>query len=478
MKVVFAAAEVAPFVKTGGLADVAGALPKALSAIGCRVIVVLPLYGSINAARLEKTGIAVPVNIGNQTYRGTVYKGRLDARTDVYFIHQQELYSRPNPYGDANGDYPDNDARFIYFNHAVLELCRQMKFRPDVIHVNDWHLALVPALLKHLPENDFLYGAPSVLSLHNLAYQGHFPPEAMKLTGLPESLFAPDGVEMYGKLAFLKSGILFADALTTVSPSYAKEILTPKYGFGLEGFLKRRKKSLSGILNGIDPAEWNPQTDRLIPARYGRKDLSGKAKCRAALLERFGLGNNPQWPVIGIVSRLIEQKGFDVVTKAAEELMKLGFYLIAVGTGQPEYEEFFRKLQASYPRRVGIFIGYDNALSHLTEAGSDLFLMPSLFEPCGLNQMYSLAYGTPPIVRATGGLKDSVENWRPAARKGTGFVFKEATPKSLVAAVKKGIATFHKKPEWRKLIENGMAKDFSWGKSAKLYLQLYKKVLP
>ena len=477
MKVVFSAAEVAPFVKTGGLADVAGSLPPALSAIGCEAIVVLPLYGSIKTDGLKKTAIAIAANMGNSTYQATVYKGRLGSRTSVYFISQHGLYSRPNPYGDQNGDYPDNALRFIFLNLAVLELLRQLKFRPDIIHVNDWHVALVPALLKNLPKADYLYGVRSVLSLHNLAYQGHFPPETMELTGLPASLLTADGVEMYGMLAFLKSGILFADALTAVSPSYAKEILSPELGFGLEKVLGKRKKSLAGILNGIDHDEWNPQKDQLIPAKFSRKDLSGKEKCRAALLKRFGLENDPKKPVIGIVSRLIEQKGFDLVAEVAEEMMKLDFYLVALGTGQPKYEEFFKALQAAHQDRVAVEIGYNNALTHLIEAGADMFLMPSVFEPCGMNQMYSMAYGTPPIVRATGGLKDSVEDWRPATGKGTGFVFDKADAKSLLAAVKRALKTFGKKAEWEKLVENGMAKDFSWKKSAELYLQLYKKVI-
>ncbi|MBI5178955.1 MAG: glycogen synthase GlgA [Nitrospinae bacterium] len=477
LKVLFASAEVMPFAKTGGLGDVAGALPKALNAIGCQCIVAMPLYGGIKRDGLEKTKLTIAVTLANSTYQATVFKSKLDAKTEIYFIAQQELFSRPNPYGTPAGDYPDNDARFTFFNRAVLELCRALRFKPDVIHVNDWHLGLVPVFLKNLPKRDYLNGAKSVLSLHNLAYQGLFPKESFRLCNLPDNLFGKSGVEMYGQLAFLKSGILFADALTAVSPTYAKEILAPELGFGLEKILQKRGKSLKGILNGIDPEEWNPETDRLIPHRYSRKNIAGKAKCRAALLDKFNLSNNPAWPVVGIVSRLIEQKGFDMVARAAEEMMKMDLYLVALGTGQPEYEEFFRGLQLMHPQKVGLQIGYDNAVAHQIEAGSDLFLMPSKFEPCGLNQMYSLAYGTVPIVRATGGLKDSVANWQPASRKGTGFVFKEASAPALLGALKKAVAAFANKKQWAKLVDNGMQQDFTWHKSAKLYLQLYKKVL-
>jgi starch synthase len=478
MKIAFAASEAAPFIKTGGLADVAGALPKALSDEGCEVIVVMPLYGGVRRENLSETGISFHVNLGNYSFFASVFKGMQDAKTPVYFISQDDFYSRPNPYGDQSGDYADNDKRFIFFNLAFLELLRRLSFKPDVIHVNDWHLGLVPALLKNLPKSDFLFGVRSVLSIHNLAYQGLFPADSMRLTGLPETLFTADGVEMYGKLAFLKSGIMFADRITAVSPAYAREILTTELGFGLETILKKRKKDLTGILNGIDTDEWNPASDALIPFNYSAKALDGKAKCRDELLKKTGLGKRRAFPVIGIVSRMIEQKGFDIIVKAAEELMKLDCSLAILGTGQGIYEDFALQLAAKYPDRVWAEIGFSNPTAHLIEAGSDMFLMPSRFEPCGLNQMYSMAYGTPPVVRSTGGLKDSVADWDAASGKGTGFVFKKPDAGSLVEAIKRGIKTYKNSKEWNKLVQNGMRKDFSWHSSAKLYMELYKKMLP
>jgi len=477
LKIAFAAAEAAPFVKTGGLADVAGSLPKGLAAQGCEVVTIIPLYGSINRDELATTDLEFRVSVGNHSYMVTVFIGNFDESTPVYFIHNEELFARPNPYGDQNGDYPDNDKRFIFFNLAVLELLRRLKFKADIIHVNDWHLGLVPVLLKNLPKKDFLSGTRSVLSLHNLAYQGLFPAESFSLTGLPEKLFSADGVEMHGRLTLLKSGILFADGLVAVSPTYAKEILAPELGFGLEKVLQKRKKNLIGILNGIDTDEWNPKTDIYLPYDYDSADLSGKSKCRGELLKLAGLKDKDGRPVVAIVSRLIEQKGFDLVVQAAEEMMKLDIYLAVLGTGQKKYEDFFKNLMTRHPDRVFVHIGYDNKLAHLMEAGSDMFLMPSLFEPCGLNQMFSMLYGTPPIVRATGGLKDSVEDWKPATKKGTGFVFAGRDSASLLSAVKRALKTFKSKKDWAKLVQNGMRRDFSWEASAKRYREFYKKIL-
>ena len=431
-----------------------------------------------NREKLVKTKMSFNVPLGNHSYFASIYKGGLDPKTPVYFIHQENLFARPNPYGDEMGDYPDNDRRFIFLNLAFLELLRQLRFKPDVIHVNDWHLGLVPALLKNLPKSDFLYGTRSVLSIHNMAYQGLFPAESMSLTGLPGALFAEDGVMMYGQLALLKSGILFADAITAVSPTYAKEILTPELGFGLEKTLLKRKKDIVGILNGIDTDEWDPNTDGLIPFNYGEKNLLGKSKCRAALLRMTGLEKRGDFPLIGIVSRLIEQKGFDIMAMAADELMKLDCSFVIIGSGQKVYEDFVQNLAKNHPERVWSQVGYDNKMAHLIEAGSDMFLMPSRFEPCGLNQMYSMAYGTPPIVRGTGGLLDSVKNWSPATGKGTGFVFKGVSPESLVSAVKTAIRSFRDRKKWSKLVLNGMGEDFSWKRSAELYAKLYRKVLP
>ncbi len=476
--ILFAASEVIPFAKTGGLADVAGALPRALAQNGCKVAVLLPLYGLIDKNALQRAAGVISIPIGGRIYTAALYKKEVSRNVTAWFLHQPELYySRQQIYGDQHGDYPDNDARFIFFNRAVAAFPAASGFKPDLVHVNDWHLGLVPLYMKLLPEGDPLHGVPSVFSIHNLAYQGLFPKETFELTGLPEGQFGPDGVEMYGKVAFMKSGILFADAVTAVSPTYAKEILGKELGFGLEKALGQRKKALSGILNGIDTTVWDPAKDPHLPAHYGPKKMAGKAKCRAALLQRFNLPDAPGRAVVGIVSRLIEQKGFDLIAGAEHELMKLDIALVILGVGQPKYEEFVRQLAQKYPDRVGAFVGYDEGLAHLIEAGSDIFLMPSRFEPCGLNQMYSLRYGTVPVVRATGGLADTVVNWQPARKKGNGLSFKAATPQALAATMKKAVKTFANKKEWERIVANGMAEDHSWGKAAEDYLALYHSLV-
>lgn len=478
LNVLFAASEALPFAKTGGLGDVAGGLPRALAEAGCSVAVLLPLYGCIDKNNLQKTTSTITVLIGGRPYLGTLYKKEVFPGVTHWFLHQPELYfSRPNIYGDQNGDYPDNDARFIFLNRALAEFPAAAGFRPDVVHVNDWHLGLSPLYLKLLPEGHPMSGVPSVFSIHNLAYQGLFPRESYPLTGLPEKYFSADGVEIWGKIGFMKTGILFADAVTAVSPTYAKEILGKELGFGLEITLSQRKKSLRGILNGIDADDWNPSADKHLPAAYSAKKMEGKAKCRIALLNEFGLPDAPGRAVIGIVSRMVEQKGFDLITAAEKELMSLNVTLVVLGTGQPKYEEALRTLAKKYPDRVGLVIGYNEGLAHLIEAGSDIFLMPSHFEPCGLNQMYSLRYGTVPVVRATGGLADTVVNWQPAKKKGNGFVFKSATPLALLTAVKKALKTFGNKKEWNRIVQNGMAEDHSWRKSAEQYLALYRTLV-
>ncbi len=474
----FAASEALPFAKTGGLGDVAGGLPRALAEAGCSVAVLLPLYGSIDKNKLQKTASTITVMIGGRPYIGTLYKKEIFPGVIHWFLHQPELYfSRPNIYGDQNGDYPDNDARFIFFNRAISKFPAAAGFTPHVVHVNDWHLGLAPLYLKLLTDGHPLRGVPTVFSIHNLAYQGTFPRESYPLTGLPEKYFSPEGVEIWGKIGFMKTGILFADAVTAVSPTYAKEILGKELGFGLDKTLNHRKKALSGILNGIDVDNWNPATDKHLPAFYSAKKMAGKVKCREALLKKLGLSDAPGRAVIGIVSRMVEQKGFDLITAAEKEIMKLNVTLVVLGTGQPKYEEDLRELAKKYPGRVGLTIGYDEDLAHLIEAGSDIFLMPSHFEPCGLNQMYSLRYGTVPVVRATGGLADTVVNWQPAKKKGNGFVFVSATPLALVAAVKKAVKAFANKKEWDRIVQNGMAEDHSWRKSAEQYLALYRKLI-
>jgi len=479
LNILFASSEITPFAKTGGLGDVGSALPRALSSLGHKVTAVLPLYGSIPKKKLENTHRQITVALGGEPITAEIFKSALDNKTDVLFIDQPELFgNRPNPYGDDEGDYPDNDLRFIFFNRAIVELAKSLPNSPDVLHCNDWQCGLAPLYLKLERENGNLQKTASVFTIHNLAYQGHFPKKSFGLTGLPKSfLKTAGGVLHHGKLATLKTGILFADAVTTVSPTYARETLAPELGFGLEGFLKKRGGSFRGILNGIDTDEWNPEKDRLIPQNYSVKNFSGKTVCRTALLKKFGLEDNPARPVVGMVSRLIEQKGFDIIETASDDLMKLDFSLVVLGTGQKEYETFLRELAEEYPGRVGVEIGYDNALSHLIEAGADIFLMPSRFEPCGLNQMYSLRYGTPPVVRATGGLNDTVTDWNPETGEGNGFVFSKPSPDAMLKTVGRAVSTFGKKDEWRRIIRNGMNADLSWQASAREYTALYRSLL-
>lgn len=476
LNILFGSAEITPFAKVGGLADVASALPRALASLGHKLAVVTPYYGCVKQKGIKPTGITVSVKMGNRTFRGSFWKGRLSENCTIYFLRHNRLFGRKNPYGDSKGDYMDNDERFIFFNRALLELPERISFRPDIVHVNDWHLGLAPALIKHSAAG-LVKHAKSVFTIHNIAYQGLFPKKSMRLTSLPKSLFNPVGVEWYEKLGMLKSGIVYADAVTTVSPTYAKEILTPELGFGLEGLLKKRKSSLHGILNGIDTKEWNPKTDRLIPRNYDADNIGNKAKCKTALLKEFGLENRTGRPLIGIVSRIVEQKGFDILQKAGGELMKQDFSLVVLGTGQPELEKFLLGLQKRHPERVGVKIGFNNALAHRIEAGSDFFLMPSRFEPCGLNQMYSLRYGTVPIVRKTGGLCDTVSRWNPKTGTGSGFRFSDPTPKAMLAALKKSLAAYHDRRGWKRLVKNGMKRDNSWEKSALRYSKLYRKLL-
>ena len=476
LNILFGSAEVTPFAKVGGLADVASALPRALAALGHKVAVVMPYYGCVNQKGIKDSGITVSLKMGSRKLRASLLKGKLSDNCDIYFLRHNRLFGRKNPYGDSKGDYPDNDERFIFFNRALLELPELIGFRPDIVHVNDWHLGLVPALMKHCAAGA-VKKAASVFTIHNIAYQGLFPKKSMSLTTLPKSLFNPGGVEWYEKLGMLKAGIVYADAVTTVSETYSKEILTKEFGFGLEKELKKRKNFLHGILNGIDTVLWNPKSDQLIEKNYDAGNIGNKAKCKTALLKEFGLENRKGRPLIGVVSRIVEQKGFDIMQKAQDELMKLDFSLVVLGTGQPELEKFLLDLKKRYPKRVGVAIGFDNALAHRIEAGSDFFLMPSRFEPCGLNQMYSLRYGTIPIVRKTGGLSDTVKQWNPKSGTGNGFRFNDPTPEALLAAMKKALAAYGDKRGWKQLVNNAMRQDNSWEKSALRYQALYRKLL-
>lgn len=486
MRILFIAAEVAPFARTGGLGDVVGALPKALAALGHDVRVAMPLYQTVRDGNFSLTelltDVQVPLIIGNRTAR--VWQSTLPeqdpsaAQVPVYFIEDDQFFARPGLYGDDNGDYPDNAIRFTFFCRAVLALAARLDAFPQILHCHDWQTALIPAYVRLFPWLDTrLSTTVTVYTVHNLAYQGTFPAWVFPLTGLPPVLFQPDGVEFFGAMNLMKAGLLYADALTTVSPGYAEEICTPELGNGLDGVLRARRESLTGILNGADYTVWNPEHDARIAAHYDATNLTGKAECKKALLQTFNLPLDLQVPLIGMISRLVDQKGFDLLAAALERLLTLDLRFVILGSGYAPYEDFLVRLCALFPEKIGVRLGFDDALAHQIEAGSDCFLMPSRYEPCGLNQLYSLRYGTIPIVRATGGLKDTVEPFTPTTGDGTGFVFQDASGEALLTAVTEALRVFGDPQAWRQLVQNAMAQDFSWSRSAARYVDLYQRTL-
>jgi starch synthase len=461
--------EAAPLAKTGGLADVVGSLPAALRAYSDEVAVLIPRYRGIDLEGLRRVFDFLPIHFGPARYDCSVYQAPGEA--PFYLLECPPLYDRPGLYGEAGIDYPDNHVRFAVLCRGALEVARHI-FRTDVFHCHDWQAGLVPAYLRSTFANDPTFlGAKTLFTIHNLGYQGLFPETALAEVALDPALFGMDGLEFFGKVSYIKSGIALADALSTVSPTYAREIQTPELGFGLDGVLRERAGALTGILNGADYGEWNPETDALLPARYSARDLAGKRVCKERLLAELGLPPEAaQRPLIGIVSRFTPQKGADLLAEAAGAILASDAYLAALGTGDPEYEEFFLHMAAEFPGRVAVRIGYDNGLAHRIEAGADIFLMPSRYEPCGLNQIYSLRYGTVPVVRATGGLDDTIG-------EDTGFKFAEYSAEALVAAVRNALLAFENAAGWKEKTLCGMAKDFSWNASAGAYSALYKRLL-
>jgi starch synthase len=477
MNIMIAASEGFPFSKTGGLADVIGALPRALAQLGHNVTVYLPRY---KQTRLESAATvlrSVTIPFDDQYRFCSVLDGGKHAGVQFYFIEYPPFFDREALYGLPTGDYPDNAERFALFSRAVLEAAKILGV-PDVFHCHDWQTALIPVLLRSNYVGDpAFHRVPTVFTIHNIGYQGHFDSDVLPLLGLPWELFTVNRMEFYGRVNFLKGGIVFADYVTTVSRRYAQEIQTSEYGFGLEGVLRARAATVAGILNGVDYEEWNPAKDVYLPSKYSPQDLAGKALCKIELLRGFGLEQQADRnsPVIGIVSRFASQKGFDLIAQVADRLMLEPLIMVVLGTGEKEYEYLFRRLAQQYPSKFGLKVAYDNALAHLVEAGSDMFLMPSRYEPCGLNQIYSLRYGTVPIVRATGGLDDTVEAYDPKTGDGTGFKFTEYHGTALLETVKDAIEVFQNRSAWEKLMRNGMAKDYSWTASARDYVKVFEK---
>ena len=473
MKILFVSPEGLPFSKTGGLADVVEALPRALAEMGHQVAVLLPRYRGNQAARTILSSLSIP--LGQEMRFPAIAEAGTFEGVHYYFVDDPESYDREKLYGDKQGDYPDNPRRFAELSRAAIEFAKQV-WMPDVMHCHDWQSALVPVYLRTLHKRDSaVAGLPVILTVHNLGYQGLFARSVLGQVGLPEELFRMEALEFYGKVNFLKGGLIFADYLTTVSRKYAQEIQTPEFGYGLEGVIRSRGERMVGILNGVDYAAWNPESDTFIAAQYSARNLEGKRLCKKDLLAAFHLpAENLDKPLIGIVSRFVDQKGFDLIAQGATDMMKEDLVLVALGNGEPKYEKLFQELARKNPKKVGVKIAYDNAVAHKIEAGADMFLMPSRYEPCGLNQIYSLRYGTVPVVRATGGLDDTVEEFDPRTGKGTGFKFKEYDGKSLLECLRQSVAAFKDVRQWRLIQSNGMAKDFSWKPSAAAYVKVYE----
>jgi len=462
------APEATPFAKTGGLADVIGALPAALHAAGEKVAVVMPWYRSVRLATSPREAWRdLRIYLGPRTFTANIFE-TVERGVTFYLVSCPALFDRPGLYGDHSVDYPDNHIRFGAFCRAALDVARHL-FLPDILHCHDWQSALAPIYLRYAFSGDPTFlGVRVLFTIHNLGYQGLFPPEALLDLGIGRDIFTPRILEFFGRVNLLKGGLYFSDFINTVSRGYAREIQTPELGFLLDGFLRARADRLSGIVNGVDYSEWNPETDVLIARNYSLSDLAGKAVCKRALLEQLGLPTNQlQTPVIGTISRMVDQKGFDLLVETADDLLKEDVMFALLGSGEPKYERFFRNLAATHPEKVAVHIGFDELLAHRIEAGADMFLMPSLYEPCGLNQIYSLRYGTVPIVRAVGGLDDTIDET-------TGFRFHEYTGAALLTAVRQALDAYAVPAAWRELIRRGMKKDFSWEKAAGEYIALYR----
>jgi starch synthase len=496
LRVLVAASEVVGFAKTGGLADVVGALPQALARRGHQVAVVMPYYNAIrrSGVPVEKTGAALPVPMGDRVLACRLLRSRLpNSDVPVYLVEHPPFFERDDTtsgrslyqqamYGGYKSDYPDNAERFVFFCRAVLETVPHLGFTPDVLHANDWQTGLVPVYLNELYRTKTGYRRTrSVFTIHNIAYQGQFNRDVMKITGLPGWLFNHTQLEFHGHLNFLKAGVVFADAVNTVSPTYAREIQTTEFGCGLEGLLTQLRGKLSGIVNGVDYAHWNPATDPHLAATYTPETVfENKPLCKADLQRKFNLPEDPAAPVLGVVARLVSQKGIDLILSAAPGFFDLGCQLIILGDGDPEFHDELKALQARHPEQVGVYLGFSEAVAHKVEAGADLFLMPSRYEPCGLNQIYSLKYGTPPVVRATGGLADTIVNATEenlAAGAATGFSFGAYTAAALYDTVKWALKLMRDRPaDFRQVVRTAMAQDWSWDRSAADYENLYRKV--
>jgi len=479
-KVLFVASEVVPFAKTGGLADVAGALPKALAKRGHEVIVVMPRYYSIDKGKLQHVPgeLGVPMGSMGELWAG-VYESLLPGSdVKIYFIDYEHFFGRGGLYAENNVSYADNDNRFIFLSKAAMQLAKKLRFQPDIIHANDWHTATIPLLrnTRYVFDPDFSRAA-TVLTIHNLHYQGHFFKGAVDVLEVGWEHFTPDELEEFDGVNFLKAGIAHADAVTTVSRQYAREIQTPEFGWGLEEHIKKHNHKLYGILNGVDYDEWSPAVDPLIAKHFDVDDMSGKAVCKKDLQQEFGLPVREDVPLIGFIGRFVDQKGIGLIASVMHKILQMDVQLVFLGSGEKWAEGFFSELAGRHPDKIGTYIGYNNTLAHRIEAGCDLFLMPSLFEPCGLNQIYSLRYGTLPVVRATGGLEDTIENYHPETGSGNGFKFYEASPDAFFNTLTWAVDLYYNNREaFDNLRKNAMKARFSWDEAAEIYTELYEMV--
>jgi len=469
--------EVHPFSKTGGLADVVGALGKAFANAGHQVGVVTPLYRGLldRFPEIKKLDWWLEVQIGDRRVQGEVWTLQPSKGLTIYFINKPEYFDRPELYQDATGDYPDNPERFTFFCKAATHLARYLPWQPEVVHIHDWQAGLVPLMIKHESRTAGWGNPPATcLTIHNLAYQGVFKAATYGLSNLPMEFFNPTGAEFHGFFSFLKTGIAFADALTTVSPRYAREITTELFGCGLDGFLRQRRGALFGILNGVDYEEWNTTENPHLMHPYSARRLAGKSLNKVGLQHELGLPEAPEIPLFGSVTRLADQKGMDIQLGALEEMLSSDMQFVLLGTGAPVFEKAYRDLARRFPNKVAVKIGYDQGLAHRIEAGCDFYLMPSRFEPCGLTQIYSLRYGTIPIVRATGGLDDSVIDFTEDPAKPDGIKFREYSSRALAKGIRKALALYSQRDLLKRYRLNGMKSDFSWDKAVDEYLKVYE----
>jgi len=476
MHIAFAASECVPFSKTGGLADVIGALPGALAALGHKVTVYLPRYKETALSHPEVVVRSITIPFDDRFRFCSVVSGGTRAGVQFYFVEYPPYFDRDGLYGTSAGDYPDNAERYALFCRAVLEASKILGV-PDVFHCHDWQSALIPVLLRSQYGDDPAFAdTATVFTIHNVGYQGVFAPDTLPLLDLSWDLFTISKMEFFGQVNFLKGALAYADFVTTVSRKYSHEIQTAEFGFGLDGVLRDRSATVTGILNGVDYDEWSPEKDRFIAAQYSAQDLSGKLQCKRDLLASFGVNDaDEKLPVIGIISRFAAQKGFDLISQIMERLAREEMIVTVLGSGDKHYEEMFLNLNKRFPKKIIVKVAYDNAIAHKIEAGSDMFLMPSRYEPCGLNQIYSLKYGTVPIVRATGGLDDTIDPWDARTGKGTGFKFTEYNGELLLTTIKEALRAFRDQTSWQALMRNGMGKDFSWNVSAKEYVRVFER---